>query len=92
MPEEYVEQFKKYPGSVRIQLYKQFDKEVHALWSDLLKTANEKAKESGVEMTKTKTGYKVFDKDHCVDTDEVLINAAQLFVTKFINENPLAGA
>lgn len=88
MPDEYKEKIKAFPSLTKKTLYKQFDTEVHQLWTDLLAEANAKAKENGAKLV-GKDGLKHFEDEHCVNPDQLLIQAATEFLVKFVNENPL---
>lgn len=84
MPDEVKEKLKTYPGAVRIQLYKQFDKEVNDIYADNLRIARETALANGAKYERI-DGVDRLTKG-TVDQDEVLIESAVQWINKFISE------
>ena len=74
--------FENFPGFVKIQLYKGFDKEVLSIWIDMMRQYNRRAIESGAKFVKV-NGFSRFEDSWCTDVDEMLLVAAQLWLDEF---------
>lgn len=82
MPESVKKKFSHFPKDVKTQLYASFDKEVGAIWTKLLNDANSNAELSGAKEVRV-NGFKRLEDSFCKDPDELLIQAAQLFIIEF---------
>lgn len=82
MPEIDKAKFNHFPLDVKLQLFRDFDFEVQAIWVDLMKKARELALASGAKMVKVEGIYRLEDA-YCSDSDELLITAAQLWLEQF---------
>lgn len=82
------EKFKHFPGSVKQQLYKTFDSEVQQIWTDLMTSTNQRLEKDGVKIVKTKDGYSHFSDEHAIDVDELLIQAAKIWLDDFSKRSP----
>lgn len=82
MPEEVKAKFSHFPGAVKTQMYRSFDAEVHEIWTKMLGKVNQNAKESGAKEV-NQNGFRRLEDKFCQDPDEVLIQAAQIFIERF---------
>lgn len=82
MPEEVKAKFKHFPKDVKMQLYRSFDKETNEIWTNMLANANATAKDSGAKHVRV-NGFVRLEEQFCVDPDELLIQAAQIFIERF---------
>lgn len=81
MPDEVKNKFKHLPGQVKQQLYKSFDDEVKEIWVKMMNVENQTAIDNNASVKKI-DGEKVFV-DTNVDTDNLLLIAAQQFIEDF---------
>lgn len=81
MPESVKATFKHFPGPVKAQLYKNFDAEVNEIWTRMLTAANDNAKSEGAKEVRV-NGYRRLEDKFCQDPDELLIQAAQIFIER----------
>lgn len=88
IPDDYKQRLQSFPGQVKMQFYRDFDKQIHELWVKKLAEANQAAKDAGAKLV-GKDGLKHFEETYCVNPDEVLIEAAKEVLIKFIEQNPL---
>lgn len=82
MPDEVKAKFAHFPGQVKRQLYISFDKEVNEIWVTMLAKANKHAADNNAKEVRV-NGLKRLEDAYCVDPDEVLIQAAQIFIERF---------
>ncbi|EQA7786758.1 RNA polymerase-binding protein RpbA [Acinetobacter baumannii] len=82
MPDEVKAKFKDFPGDVKRQLYKSFDAEVNEIWTQFLVNRNKHASESGAKEVRV-NGFRRLEDKFCVDPDELLIEAAKIFIERF---------
>lgn len=82
MPDEVKAKFKDFPGKVKVQLYRDFDSEVNEIWTDLMAKSNSEAAANGAKEVRV-SGYRRLQDEFCRDPDELLIEAAQIFITRF---------
>ncbi|ADG60009.1 RNA polymerase binding [Acinetobacter phage Acj9] len=82
MPDEVKAKFAHFPGDVKRQMYKGFDAEVNEIWTKMMSDANQHAKDSGAKTVRV-NGFTRIEDQYCMDPDELLIQAAQSFITKF---------
>ncbi|AZU98663.1 RNA polymerase binding protein [Acinetobacter phage vB_AbaM_PhT2] len=82
MPDEVKAKFANFPGDVKRQLYISFDKEVNEIWTSMLSKANENAAKNNAKEIRV-NGLRRLEDAYCVDPDEVLIQAAQIFIERF---------
>lgn len=81
MPDEVKSKFSNFPGDVKRQLYKSFDAEVNEIWTEMLSKSNQKAQDSGAKVLRIEGEVRYEDK-YCNDPDDLLIQAAQVFITR----------
>ncbi len=84
MPDEVKAKFSGFPQSVKAQLYKSFDTEVHDIWTSMLVKLNKHAKDNGAKTVRV-NGFSRLEESFCKDTDLILIEAAQVFIERFAN-------
>jgi hypothetical protein len=82
MPDEVKAKFAHFPGDVKRQLYKSFDQETNEIWVELLANANKEAEAAGAKEIRV-GGFKRLSDEFCKNPDELLIQAAQMFITRF---------
>lgn len=81
MPDSVKDTFKHFPGEVKSQLYKNFDSEVREIWTRMLSAGNEAAKANGAKEVRV-DGFRRLEDKFCKDPDELLIQAAQIFIER----------
>lgn len=81
MPEEVKSKFSHFPGDVKRQLYKSFDLEVNEIWTSMLAKSNAEAQQQGAKTIRV-DGESRFEDKFCKDPDDLLIQAAQVFITR----------
>ena len=91
MPDEVKAKFSHFPGEVKRQLYVSFDKEVNEIWVNMMANANKRAGEQGAKEVLI-DGVKRLEDAYCQDPDELLIQAAQIFIERFAQREAQAKA
>lgn len=82
MPEEQKAKFENFPMIVKTQLYRSFDYEVQGIWVKLMMNARIEAEKAGAKYVKV-AGISRLEDEFCVNTDELLILAAQMWLDDF---------
>lgn len=82
MPDDVKAKFSHFPSAVKLQMYKSFDAEVNEIWTKMLADANNNAKAQGAKNVRIDGFVRLEDK-FCIDPDELLIQAAQIFIERF---------
>lgn len=84
MTDEHKSKFMHFPGMVRQQLYRAWDFEVQNIWVGMMRDARIEALKNGAKMVKVAGIHKLQD-EFCADVDELLIQAAQLWLANFVH-------
>lgn len=85
-PEEMNNAYAHYPAQVRKQLYRDFDSQVQKIWTDMLRQRREHSIAQGARFVRV-NGFTRLQDEYCFDTDEVLLEAALIFIEKFVAEH-----
>ena len=88
MPEDQKAKFDKFPGYVKIQLYRSFDYEVQEIWVKLMRMAHKTALENGAKYVKV-NGISRLEDAFCTNTDELLLEAARIWLEDFSNRSAM---